>query len=181
MALNTFAFVPSNKFVNKAVNQAVPYNGYLFEKMAWEYIQPFDEEFIIPSVCPAVPEYIPGYESAYWDYNQLWVGYPTFTVTWPVIPKEDVEIIQSAYRFAFKYTNTRCWFYQMNGETGNWQIRAGFMDEPKQNGYKGDAIANFSMTFTRIGFNMNEPNLQDTTQIYGGSGDFRNSNWDLTP
>lgn len=152
MALNTFGLLFSDTFyTNTGTNP--------------DWTVPSDGSFLVPSMCPGKFDYKPATTSMlYHDYTELWLGYPTWTATWQLLEDVDVEAIRQAYTSAISSGTSygRCWVYWLNGETGAWQADGAIMDEPKQAGYTGELAKDFSLTFGRLGLQMNSHHFYAT-------------------
>lgn len=166
--LNTFGFVPSNNFVNKLPDHTRPGNAQYFEYCQWEYIYPPDEEFIVPRICPIVPDYKPVGEWAdYWDFTQYGIGYGSIELAWQILEADDVARIRQAYTFALNYTNGRVWLYTSRFDKGMWHITSGQMEPPEESGFEGDNSLEFKLRFSRLGFHLNDPSNVGQVGIFG--------------
>lgn len=174
--IQTFGFVPSNKFVNK-FKYDLSVKDYL--RYHWEYFYPFDEQFIIPSICPDKIEYDKGAEKPYYDFAQGWVGYPSLTVTWEnaPLPAEDIQAIWEGVTFAQTFTNSRVWVTVPDGERGSWFYSGGVIDPIKTASMPGGNYSKgFSLTFGRLSMHLNDPSKTESIQI-SGDANFENNKW----
>lgn len=176
------------------------YNGYGFTNATYgsgvtgfgyrpwsEVVPPGDADWIIPSRCPAsdLTEYKPGQmRVTYWDWTELWLGYPSITYGWEHLDEDDIELIRTAYENAEKFCKSQVWFTLYNAELNTYRFNSGIIEPPTHDGFTGGRIGqNFKLTFSRIGFHANVASTGGTNppyQSYVPTGlDFANNGWQL--